>query len=289
MKTVDILFDEHGLPYKLIKCNKSLVKVKYIKINCSHCNNEYYLRKYSYEKRIDKINCCSISCSKKYRYNIKNNILKHKNTPEFYYLIGLIATDGLIRYPSNNYNNYTTSIEMSITNKNLLKSIQDIFNGKLNITHNKNAVKWSCHNSDFVLYLKNNVGLTSKKSLSLNINLNWWNSLSKPEQNAFLRGCYDGDGSITKNNNQKRKFISIELVTCSKHFFEFIFNIFKNRGYDPKKTLYKPKTLNRNISYKICFYGKNAITPLKEIFELPLKTQILEKTNRFKEFIKTYS
>jgi hypothetical protein len=222
------------------------------------------------------------------------NIMNLVNTYEFYYLIGLITTDGTIRYPDINYSkkckHYVASIEISILDSEVLKKIYNYFGGTIFITHKNRAIKWEIRDRDFILYLKNIVGLTPKKSITLNINIDWFNNLSEDQQFSFLLGCYDGDGSIIKNNRKhiKRPYISIEIVTCSKLFLTFLSNFFIKRGYYPKYTTYYPKKINRHTSYKLCFYGKNAINPMFNIFNSKSSIYLKRKRERYIEYKNYY-
>ena len=274
--------------------NKNNSILHYLKIRCSNCNEICYTNK----RKNMKLLFCGMGCTMNYYFKKKDpkqtQMMSLINTPEFFYLIGLITTDGMVLYPDIKYitkNKYhVASIELGKKDKTVLRDIQHLFGGKTYKTHNNTACKLEFRNKDFVNYLKNNVGLTPKKSLTLNINTSWFNDLTREQQNNFLRGCYDGDGSIVRNKKKHvhRPFTGIEIVTCSKKFKTFLSNIFIQRGFQPKYITYIPKTPNRHTSYKINFYGKNAITPLNEIFACTSSICLKRKTIRYIEYKNYY-
>lgn len=172
------------------------------------------------------------------------NILSHKNSSNFHYLVGLICTDGNITYPAQNpesKNNisYACYININTKDEKILKDIVDIYGGKISRIKD-GTTRWSLSNKFFIDYLKE-CGLTHNKSLHMGID-HYFNSLIYDYKIAFLRGVIDGDGSIKKFNGSGRMLIfcsgdQLFLKTIQK-FIKAEFNIDRSIEYRPQCRAY---------------------------------------------------
>lgn len=192
---------------------------KIIKTNCVNCNAEIYRREW-YAK--NKKCFCNVGCGRQYKYKTENpktvNIVNTEN-PNFYYLIGLIATDGHIQWPGCTPSSkaYRVIIELNQKDLYLLERLQNEFGGKI-ISTKSNCKKWIIHNMNFIHYLRDIVNMSHNKSLNLDISV-WFNTLTTDNKLHFLLGVIDGDGSILLNkmrNNTKQ--LRLRIYSGSKNF-----------------------------------------------------------------------
>jgi len=191
----------------------------YYKTVCSECGCTVY--KEHRNSIVSNNSFCSKMCQANYRHKIKDlkgvNILSHKNTNAFCYLIGLICSDGHITYPPK-YVHYSCIISIRDYDKDILYKIQNKFGGILRF--NKKNVIWQLNNNKFIEYLKD-IGVTHNKSLSIDVT-DWFNSLTENNKLHFLRGVIDGDGSLLKNKNNNWRLCIVSgskkfIIMCSKY------------------------------------------------------------------------
>jgi hypothetical protein len=248
------------------------------------------------------LNCESLLCNKinnfckppsycRYEYQLKQrdlkayNILSNKDS-NFYYLIGLICTDGTLRYPKNNRLKnigYSFSISVNINDIETIYSLQNLFGGKT-IIRKDNTINWYISNKKFVEYLLNVVGLISNKTYSLNVS-KWFENLEQEFKLDFLRGVIDGDGSIKIFNKHFRTF---NICTASVSFKDMIVD-FLTTYYSSNVKVEKNKSRNY---YYIRYNGRYMINFLNDIYNnYDKKIYLKRKYNTFteiKNFFETY-
>lgn len=240
-------------------------------IKCTNCDNIIY-RSFSYLKKSKFKSFCSEWC-KQIDRDPKAEIFmsNEKSNPDaFYYLIGLIATDGHITRPKcDSY----CEIRLSFKDQDsvdLLNNIQKIFGGK--VKQEGIGIVWNIYNFEFVTFLKS-IGLTQRKSLTLNIN-RWFNGLSQENKWSFIRGVIDGDGNFSIG----KKFATSSICTASTPFKNTIFNFLANENIP---TFEYERKGNKN-PYWILRTNSSNITKLKPIYNN--KSLFLErKYNKFLE------
>ncbi len=166
--------------------------------------------------------------------------MQKQDDPDFYYLAGLIATDGYLRPKS--YNVEINLSQFDDSSVDLLKGVASKFGGVVNYWGQKSpAVNWTITNMDYYNYLLS-IGITNKnKSFDLNVT-NWFNNLKEEYRCAFLRGCLDGDGSVYLRpvpKTQKRPFLlSVSITSASKAFIEMMSKSVKGNIHYPKNKKY---------------------------------------------------
>lgn len=141
-----------------------------------------------------------IYMSKKYQYNYK----ALENKEFFYYLLGVVFTDGSLSYNKRR----TNSVQLSISSCDLdwLQLIRENINGGNITSNNKNCYILNISDGKFISkFVKN--GLIPNKSLVLECPI-----IPKKYIRHFLRGVIDGDGSIGFGINSPN---IAKLVICS--------------------------------------------------------------------------
>ena len=264
---------------------------KYHLVKCSYCNNDCYVWHWNGSYKKTGLGFCSHECKVYYYHNKKDpvlaQIMNKQNEDSFYYLLGMLATDGTIRYPERKtkYTTYSALIELNIKDREILDKLQNMFGGALHVTHKNKAIKLSLHNKEFVLFLKNVVGLTTRKSLTLNIKLKWFSLLTPTQKLYFMRGCYDGDGTVLCNSSNRKQGKYISICTNSKKFGNLIKTYYLNLGFKPHENSY---FATKNKTYRIVFYCKNALIACNDIFTTS-SIGLQRKTDKFKELQQYYS
>lgn len=242
--------------------------VYYNKVNCIECGIDLFRSK-QYIKRNPTFVCdkCKNIHILKTRDVKAYNILSNK-TPNFYYLLGLIASDGYITWPkcTPKARGYTCEITLKNDDKELLYNIHKRFGG--NIYEYKRYTKWLVCSKPFIEYLKT-IGFTNNKSLTIDIEP-WINDITKEEQIYFLRGIFDGDGSIYKT---KKGLWGMEIACFSPTMLNTLYGICSsyNMHKEPHrivlwgrfiipfiKTLYNDKS---------CFYMKRKYEKAQQLIK----------------------
>lgn len=266
---------------------KNLIKTK-----CSYCKKIIY----RYQNKTNTYFCkkagnCYFLYFKKKR-DIKGfNILNNLKNPNFYYLIGLMCTDGNIVYPIKDLKAKSYSCHINLNKKDdyIIKEIVKRFGGSYFYHKTDGTIRWNLNNKKFVKYLMNKVNLTHNKSKTLNIE-KYFNSLSEENKRHFLRGVVDGDGCIT---SYKRKWGALDnrfsVCSASKQFIDLYYSFFKNK-FKNNKISYENKW---NNAFSISYYGKNILNPLNYIYkDLKENKRLIymkRKYNLFKELKKHYN
>lgn len=125
------------------------------------------------------------------KYNYDRSYFKTIDTEEKAYWLGFIAADGNVAAKMNNMR-----INLNIIDKNHLEKFRKSINGNQPIKENIREKNYSVYidmNSQEVCKDLEKYGITPKKSLTLDIKIELI-----PENliNHFIRGYFDGDGSI---------------------------------------------------------------------------------------------
>lgn len=176
-----------------------------------------------------------------------------------YYLLGLIFTDG-------NLDKFRTKITLSLTDKDLINILYPYYS---DITKRKiyHKIDINVKHADSYILINTNkecikkligFGITENKSLTLEFpNLN-----SKEAKSSFMRGVFDGDGSvykqITKNKSGTYTYTNVSFTTGSKKFAEGIIACLKDLGIH--STLFTDKRKSkRNETYYVYIRTKDGV------------------------------
>jgi len=164
-------------------------------------------------------------CRYEYMHKIRNPKLSkiiNLKSINFYYLLGLIATDGNLHKAKG----YGIEINIHTKDKNLLKKIQKMYGGSLK-DKKDNTTVWYISYKPFYDYLCS-IGITPAKSLTLDV-VNFFNNLTSVQKNAFIRGVVDGDGGVRIYNQtnpkyptKTRQYLVFDIVSGSKVFLDML-------------------------------------------------------------------
>lgn len=220
-----------------------------------------------------KINNVPAKTKSNYRCSIRHPRVtldmwtRKEGTPEFDYILGLLATDG------NIYRNCVRIGSIADNNMDMLYAFRDFLDYKVDITgtfrKEKKATYYSAafKNQDVVEYLSG-FGITPKKTFNVKLRyINW----------HVLRGIFDGDGSIThdKRPNHGNKF---EIVTASQEFAKQINDFLLQNGI--KSHVYQTDGL-----YDIVVLGKSSLQHLFDAMYTDANYYIRRKYAKFKAIL----
>lgn len=177
---------------------------------------------------------CSQYCRVQSSDPLQQHIMSNTGDENFYYLVGLVVTDGCISSPKLGHKSYGCVITQRSTDRCVIDQIQQIFGGKITteytkgtLKHNTEMVRWRVSNREFIDYLTDIVGIKRGKTYSIDV-AQWFYLLPVNLQAAFIRGCYDGDGSI--NFYPARASSITSICSASKPFIDMIALFFNNNG-----------------------------------------------------------
>lgn len=147
-----------------------------------------------------------------YKYNKK--FFNKIDTEEKAYWAGFIAADGNIRKDF-----LKMRIELNIQDYSHLEKFKKSIEGdnpiKESIRPNNHSCYIDVNCKEFCLAL-NNLGITPKKSLTLQVK---FELIPKELRNHFIRGYFDGDGSINKYQRGNNEYFEWEISFISSKTF----------------------------------------------------------------------
>lgn len=194
------------------------------------------------------------------------------------YWAGFILADGYIRKDSP-----TLHIKLSIKDKNHLYHFLDCIKCKTNIVKVKNDYCYiDICKDNLIRDLKQNFEITNAKTFTAKIS----NKIPKKYIYHFIRGYFDGDGSII---NGKSKYLNINMVgtfDTLEHIMTYIYNENIHTRCENKKP--KIQIKNKNIGF-IYYSGKCANKILDMLYkDSSIKTRLNRKFKLYKYFNKFY-
>jgi len=151
------------------------------------------------------------------------------------YFIGLMATDGYI-----GKTDYT--IQISLKDKEILEVFSKITNvpiyERFDKRFNSKIYSYRFRNKNLHKYFSQ-IGITNNKTKNIKIKI--------PLTNHILRGIFDGDGSIFKNNYNNN---IINIVSASEEFILQIKNYLENNNVRISSLIFHNNVFNINIYKK---------------------------------------
>lgn len=170
----------------------------------------YWLKKFNIKIRTRKE---SINMTNARKHKLNESYFKNIDSREKAYWLGLLMADGTMReYRENKF-------QLSLELKEKDKYIIDLFNNAISSNYKVSiASNTHCHTKRARLIITNNKfsqHLLEKGIVPNKTGKEIFPDIQKEFYRDFIRGFFDGDGSIqfTKNNRVRSKF---HLVSCSK-------------------------------------------------------------------------
>lgn len=155
----------------------------------------------------------------RYINNIDKNVFSEWNH-ENAYMFGLIMSDGCLTH-----NKKRNMIVIGLNDRDMIEMLHKYVECKRNIYNQGKQYSLYYWNEDAVTFLKN-YGLSENKSLIMKYPYN----IPDEFQADFIRGFFDGDGSIIYHKTKWNTYPQISIVTGSKCFAEGIVEILKKHN-----------------------------------------------------------
>lgn len=242
----------------------NLIRKKY-KVKCLYCGNEF-------ETTHKNTKYCNTRCFNKMRYmnNVDKNVFETWNHDNAY-MFGLIMSDGCLTHNKDRH-----MITINLNDKEVIELLHKYVNCKRKIYKNKKQYGLYYWNEDAVEYLRG-YGLIENKSLIAKYPYN----IPNEYQADFIRGVFDGDGSIVFHKTQWNTYPQVSIVTGSIDFAEGLVKILKDNNISSK--IY---TTNRtgNNNYYIRITKINEVKKFKEfIYKYDTVYKLNRKYQKFAE------
>ncbi len=177
-------------------------------------------------------------------FDINDNFFSNWS-PEMAYVLGLIATDGCI--------SRSGAVSLCINDKDLLETVKKAMGSEHDIKYygrQEGLYSFNFSRQKLTADL-NKLGIFSNKSLNIRF----------PDVPAgflidFIRGVFDGDGSVYFDIRSKNCPVRTNFVSGSKEFIEKLELALQGLGL-PARTIYEQPTKN-GISYMFRYGHKNS-------------------------------
>lgn len=208
----------------------------------------------------------------------KNCNFFKEQSPNMAWMLGFLASDGNISKNSNRIR-----IELSIVDKEILEKIKDMI--KIDNPIKKRidkrgfefvSLEWSCkeHKEDLAKY-----NIVPAKTYILQPP----NNLSKQYYIDYIRGYFDGDGTINLNKNGSKKSLRWGICGASKPVLEWIVQILNDQYGIPMVNLHKDSSKNNDF-YSIV-YSTNSTKKIYNILYTSNSIFLNRKKNKFEQLL----
>jgi hypothetical protein len=184
---------------------------------------------------------------------IVNEDFFKKWTPQMAWVLGVIYTDGCLMRP---YGSVKGRLNLSQKEPELIEKVLMLLNSNAKLLFTpKRGITGAVHrvsisNAEVYQDLEK-LGITPRKSLSLT-----FPEVPVPLVRHFIRGCWDGDGSVYLEKNVTSKPCA-SYVSGSKNFIEQLVRHLVNLGL-PDRTIHK-STRSKNPSYYFRYSGQPCV------------------------------
>lgn len=253
---------------------------------------EHNVKKLTYKQMSKFIDRTPFSIQSKIRYlPFQAKIKKHQINSNFFktpsskvaYVLGLIAADGNICHTGRAHVLHLASDDKDIIQK--IKSLMN-YSGPIHEKKRSNGkISYSLRVCDQAIFNDlQKLGITERKSLTLQPP-----KLNKTLVSHFIRGYFDGDGSVFALHNPKYPShnLGVHLYTASFAMAKYLYTVLKNLLGTSYKGKIKSYLAHQKTNYYVLSLGAG---PSKKLFEYMYKNSdslyINRKYNRFMRGIK---
>jgi predicted DNA-binding protein YlxM (UPF0122 family) len=177
-------------------------------------------------------------------FDINDNFFANWS-PEMAYVLGLITTDGCI--------SRSGTISLCINDKDLLEKVRLVMESEHKICRAKHQERLYCFRFARPRLVKDLAGLGILPGKSLNVK---FPTVPDAFIRDFVRGVFDGDGSVFFDNRSKNCPVRTKFVSSSKEFIDRLELTLRECGL-PERKIYGQPTKN-GTSYMIKYGHKDS-------------------------------
>lgn len=202
------------------------------------------------------------------KYTIQNEDVFKSNTPEMYWLLGMMASDGCITN-----NNRITIAQSDDKGKCCIEKIKSIY-GIDNPIYSHNPIKG---NTVYEINFASDVIINDLKLYNIvprkTLNYTLPKTIPYSSLNKFIEGYIEGDGTVgVYTNNREYKLLTI-LVVGTKEFIYELNNVVPVSGYITK--------IERSSIYELRWTGRKAVSIGNWIYTSP----VYDNSPKYKKFL----
>jgi DNA-binding transcriptional regulator WhiA len=196
-------------------------------IICKNCSKE--------EMKTAKRDFCSKGCATSFRQKAHDPNFFNISDEFSAYMLGLILTDGCVSHQEGKNKRLTiVSIDLELFEK--LQPIvcpnRKIYKQSRTQEHHSQAYALVSTNEE-VLQTLADLGIEARKTLTIRLP-----ALKEEQVRHFIRGVFDGDGSIFSNHNPiYGTYKHIAFTTGSPAFADDLVNVLESFGFTPKRVV----------------------------------------------------
>jgi hypothetical protein len=205
--------------------------------NCKNCN--IFFKSKSYNRVYCSKECRSTGYRNvvfKYDKNIYEDGFNYINS----YIFGFIMSDGCLYYDSHSRR---YRIAISSNDLHILESIKEYCGINRKIYKNKNGYTLIYISQEAIDFLSQ-YGLKERKSL-----ISEFHSLGEEFMPHFIRGYFDGDGSISTNRTKYGDYQQISITCASVNFINGLNSYFRDMGFSSNIYNESKKRIGSNTKY----------------------------------------
>lgn len=188
-------------------------------------------------------------------------------SPEMAYVLGLVITDGCV--------SKTGTVSLSMNDEELLEKVKKIMGSTHKITaskHQKGLYYFHFARERLVADLAKH-GVLPRKSLTVK-----FPKVPERYMADFIRGVFDGDGSVMLNKKSKNFPLVTKFFSGSEEFINGI-EIKLQELSMPKRTIYQQKTKN-GLYYTVVYGHKDSIKLFNILYKNTQNELFLERKYR---------
>lgn len=214
------------------------------------------------------------------KYTSKDKDFFKKQTPDMAWILGFIASDGTIRKKENEI-----KIGLSIKDREILEKIKKTINLDEPIKEYQTKLGYDCcslrwtsedHKKDLAKY-----SIVPAKTFILKPPY----ALDKKYWIDYIRGYFDGDGSVNIINNKGSKTIRWQVWSATKELLDFILNYFYEEYSIPKVNV-QVSYRSKHPLYFIQYSTKSSRKIYKVLYNTDSNLYLQRKKDAFDEAIK---
>lgn len=192
------------------------------------------------------------------KYKVNEDIFSKIDTAEKAYWLGFIAADGNVRtnpYPNEKLikkpGNYMLRIKLKYADKNHLEKFRRFLGSDVPIKGHWDTTAYGRHKFATIIIGRKKIvedlgnwGIIENKTFQLN-----FPNIFKKYYSDFIRGYFDGDGSLYSSSGKGKKQLKFEICSGTKSFLEKLQQILISKLKLNKTKLMKRMGTNYRFSY----------------------------------------